>query len=73
MTTEPNCIFCQIAAGRAPAAKIAESAHALSFLDLFPSTEGHALVIPKRHYENLFSSSAQTAVGVEKDEEMDEP
>ncbi len=60
MTTKPDCIFCQIVAGRAPAARIAESAQALAFLDLFPSTEGHALVIPKRHYENLFESDEET-------------
>ncbi len=60
MTTKPDCIFCQIAASRAPAAKIAESAHALAFLDLFPSAEGHALVIPKRHYENLFEADEET-------------
>jgi histidine triad (HIT) family protein len=60
MTTNPGCIFCQIAAGRAPAAMIAESTHALAFLDLFPSTEGHALVIPKRHYETLFEADEET-------------
>ena len=60
MTTKSDCIFCQIASGRAPAAKIAESAHALAFLDLFPSTEGHALVIPKRHYDNLFDADEET-------------
>jgi len=56
----PDCIFCQIVAGRAPAARIAESEHALAFLDLFPVAEGHALVIPKRHYENLFEADEQT-------------
>src|SRR5690606_14554551 len=57
---KPDCIFCAIVAGRAPAAKIAESEHALAFLDLFPVTEGHALVIPKTHYENLFEADATT-------------
>lgn len=60
MTTKPDCIFCQIAAGRAPAARIAESTHALAFLDLFPSAEGHALVIPKRHYDNLFEADDES-------------
>jgi histidine triad (HIT) family protein len=60
MSSEPPCIFCRIAAGRAPAARIAETEHALAFLDLFPSTEGHALVIPKRHYENLFEADEET-------------
>lgn len=60
MIEKPDCIFCAIVAGRAPAAKIAESEHALAFLDLFPVTEGHALVIPKTHYENLFEADATT-------------
>lgn len=57
---KPDCIFCQIAEGRAPAARIAESEHALAFMDLFPAAEGHALVIPKRHYENLFEADRET-------------
>ncbi len=60
MSPETACIFCHIVAGRAPAAKIAETEHALAFLDLFPSTEGHTLVIPKRHYENLFEADEET-------------
>ena len=60
MTTKLDCIFCQIAAGRAPAAKIAESPHALAFLDLFPSAEGHALVVPKRHYDDLFEADDES-------------
>ena len=60
MIEKPDCIFCAIVAGRAPAAQIAEIEHALAFLDLFPVTEGHALVIPKTHYENLFEADATT-------------
>lgn len=60
MIEKPDCIFCAIVAGRAPAARIAESEHALAFLDLFPVAEGHALVIPKTHYENLFEADATT-------------
>jgi len=64
VTSKPDCIFCQIVAGRAPAARIAESEHALAFLDLFPAAEGHALVIPKTHYENLFEADEETLPGV---------
>ena len=55
-----DCIFCAIVAGRAPAARIAESEHALAFMDLFPVSDGHCLVIPKAHYENLFESDTAT-------------
>jgi histidine triad (HIT) family protein len=60
VTAKPDCIFCQIVAGRAPAAKIAETEHALAFLDLFPAAEGHVLVIPRTHYENVFESDEET-------------
>lgn len=55
-----DCIFCMIVAGKAPAAKVAESEHALAFLDLFPSVEGHTLVIPKRHYDDVFGADDVT-------------
>jgi histidine triad (HIT) family protein len=49
-----GCIFCAIVAGQSPAHLITEDDHALAFMDLFPASEGHALVIPKAHSENLF-------------------
>jgi histidine triad (HIT) family protein len=64
MSRDPSCIFCLIAAGDAPAAKITETEHALAFLDLFPAVEGHALVIPKQHYPNLFEADAATLPAV---------
>ena len=64
MSREPSCIFCKIVAGEAPAAKVYEDEHALAFLDLFPAAEGHALVIPKAHYENLFDATDATLPGV---------
>jgi histidine triad (HIT) family protein len=64
MTSKPDCIFCQIAAGRAPAAKVAETEHALAFMDLFPVADGHCLVIPKIHYDDLFGSDEATLAQV---------
>ncbi len=49
----PACIFCRIAAGRAPAAKILETPGVLAFLDIAPIHYGHTLVIPKKHYETF--------------------
>jgi histidine triad (HIT) family protein len=49
----PNCIFCRIAAGEAPAARILETPGILAFLDIAPVNYGHTLVIPKTHHENL--------------------
>ncbi|MGP8077922.1 MAG: HIT family protein [Thermoplasmata archaeon] len=47
------CVFCEIVARRIPAYIIYEDAATLAFLDLFPFTRGHLLVIPKRHGERL--------------------
>lgn len=57
MPTSPdgsaNCVFCEIAAGRAPAYRVYEDDSTVAFLDLFPFTRGHLLVIPKRHGARL--------------------
>jgi histidine triad (HIT) family protein len=44
-----SCIFCDIVRGRAHAYRVAENELALAFLDIHPFTEGHSLVVPKRH------------------------
>ena len=48
-----DCIFCAIVAGAAPAEKVYEDETTLAFLDIFPVTRGHTLVIPKDHYPGL--------------------
>lgn len=45
-----SCIFCQIVSGQLPAYKIYEDDNYLVFLDIKPVIEGHALIIPKKHY-----------------------
>jgi histidine triad (HIT) family protein len=44
-----ECIFCEIAAGRAPASVVYEDEAALAFMDIQPVNTGHVLIIPKRH------------------------
>ena len=48
-----DCIFCKIISGEIPAKKIAETEKTLAFMDAFPLTKGHSLVIPKTHYEKI--------------------
>jgi histidine triad (HIT) family protein len=48
-----GCIFCKIVAGDIPVTKIYEDEEILSFLDIGPLSDGHALVIPKEHFERL--------------------
>ncbi|ARU55997.1 histidine triad domain-containing protein [Oleiphilus messinensis] len=50
---DDNCIFCQIAANKAPAAKVHEDQHCIAFMDLYPLGLGHVLVIPKTHAVKL--------------------
>ncbi|MDE1823662.1 MAG: HIT family protein [Candidatus Micrarchaeota archaeon] len=48
-----NCIFCKIVRGDADYRMVAQSGSALAFLDVHPISEGHTLVIPKRHYATM--------------------
>ena len=49
-----NCIFCKIAAGEIPSATLYEDEEFRVILDLNPAAKGHALILPKDHYANLF-------------------
>lgn len=57
----PDCIFCAIAAGDAPASIVYEDEQAVAFLDLHPVTTGHTLVIPRRHATDLLDSAGALA------------
>jgi histidine triad (HIT) family protein len=48
-----DCIFCAIVAGEAPAMIIHQDADTVAFMDINPWRPGHALVVPRDHYENL--------------------
>jgi histidine triad (HIT) family protein len=48
-----NCIFCKIAQGKLPAKKIRESNNFIAILDTHPVTNGHTLIIPKKHFVTL--------------------
>jgi histidine triad (HIT) family protein len=48
-----NCIFCKIVDKEVPSKIIYENDDTLAFLDIFPISEGHSIVIPKKHYENI--------------------
>ena len=48
-----DCIFCKIAKKEIPSKLIMESKNSMAFLDAFPVSRGHTLVIPKNHYEKV--------------------
>lgn len=51
-----NCIFCKIANNEIKANIVGENDNAIAFLDLDPKSDGHTLVIPKQHYQDLAST-----------------
>ncbi len=59
-----NCIFCRIANGEIPCAKIYEDEYVVAFLDLGQITYGHTLVIPKKHVRNILELDSDTATQV---------
>ena len=48
-----DCIFCKIINNEIPSKTIYEDELVKVFLDVNPSTNGHMLIIPKKHYENI--------------------
>ena len=53
MLKDENCVFCQIVEKKIPSQILFENDRNLAFLDIFPVSKGHTIVIPKNHYYNL--------------------
>ena len=51
--SETDCLFCLIKNKKSPSAIVYEDENTIAFLDIFPVSEGHTIVIPKNHYDNL--------------------
>jgi histidine triad (HIT) family protein len=51
--TDPNCVFCKIAAGQIPSKKAYEDEQLLAFHDIHPWAPVHVLIIPKQHIATL--------------------
>ena len=58
-----GCIFCKLANGEIPTNTIFEDDNYRVILDNGPATKGHALVLPKKHYADLFEISEDTLAG----------
>jgi histidine triad (HIT) family protein len=48
-----NCLFCKIAGGEIPSAKIYEDEICVAFNDISPQAPTHILVIPREHFASL--------------------
>lgn len=53
-----TCIFCKIVKGEIPSTKVYEDEAVLAFMDIAPIIKGHTLVIPKEHWDDIFSTPA---------------
>ncbi len=58
---DDTCIFCKLAAGEIPSATIYEDQEFRVLLDLNPATRGHALILPKEHFMNIFEMPEEWA------------
>ena len=56
-----DCIFCKIIAGEIPSYTIYEDEEFKVFLDINPASKGHALIVPKVHYADLYDIDEEVA------------
>jgi histidine triad (HIT) family protein len=72
-----NCLFCKIISGEIPSKRVYEDDYVYAFLDIYPASEGHTLVTPKKHYNSftdmdpedvarLFEAARKITAAVEK-------
>lgn len=48
-----DCLFCKIILGEVPSYTLYEDEDVKVFLDIFPVSKGHSLIIPKKHYDQI--------------------
>jgi len=48
-----NCIFCKIIKGEIPSYKLYEDDKVIVFLDINPESNGHCLIVPKKHFVDV--------------------
>jgi histidine triad (HIT) family protein len=56
-----SCVFCSIVGGTEPAEFVLQDESVVAFMDLHPATEGHVLVLPRRHARDLWEVAAEDA------------
>ena len=60
-----DCIFCKIINGEIPSYTIYEDEIVKAFLDISPISNGHTLIIPKKHFENIYDMDLETLKHIE--------
>lgn len=64
MMTKKDCIFCRIANGEIPAATLYEDEDFCVILDMGPASKGHALILPKEHFQDVCELNETVAAKV---------
>ena len=59
-----DCIFCKISKSEIPSAKVYEDANFFAFLDINPVSDGHILIIPKKHVVWMQEADDETIFGI---------
>jgi histidine triad (HIT) family protein len=59
-----DCIFCRIVARTAAAQRVHEDELTVTFMDLFPASRGHLLIVPKRHFSDILGADDASLVRV---------
>ncbi len=59
-----DCIFCKIARKEIPAKIIYEDDVIISYLDISPDSNGHTLIIPKKHFTDIMDIDDQTLIHI---------
>lgn len=54
-----DCLFCKIISKEIPNYTVYEDEHVLAFLDIHPCSKGHTVVVPKKHFSDLFEMPEQ--------------
>ena len=62
--TKDDCIFCKIGKGEIPSATVYDDSDIRVFLDVAPANRGHALIVPKNHYDNIFELAPEAAAKI---------
>ena len=64
MGDKMDCIFCKIINGEIPSYTLYEDDIVKVFLDVNPDTNGHTLIVPKKHYTDLFDIDDNTLMHI---------
>lgn len=59
-----DCIFCKLANGEIPTNTLYEDDNVRVIFDLSPASKGHVLILPKEHFDDIFSMTKEAAGNV---------